>query len=100
MSSYGYPAFTLASCMAREIAFFSSAALPAFIVTLNNGMRVSQRCKDGRAGHSSVAQRPIRHELNAIVAEGAEKGSKVIVYSIEALAISWAGGSPFHTTSK
>ena len=26
------------SCMAREIAFFSSAALPAFIVTVNNGM--------------------------------------------------------------
>jgi hypothetical protein len=42
MSSSGYPALTLASCMAREIAFFSSAALPAFIVTVNNGMRVSQ----------------------------------------------------------
>jgi len=27
--------------MAREIAFFSTAALPAFIVTLNNGMRIS-----------------------------------------------------------
>src|ERR1700733_9201510 len=43
MSSSGYPALTLASWMAREIAFFSSAALPAFIVTVNNGMRVSLR---------------------------------------------------------
>jgi hypothetical protein len=42
MSSSEYPALTLASCMAREIAFFPSAALPAFIVTVNNGMRVSQ----------------------------------------------------------
>ena len=39
--------------------------------------------KDGRAGHSGLAGRPILNELNVIVAEGAEKGSKVIVYSSE-----------------
>src|ERR1700733_3300107 len=39
MSSSGYPALTLASCMAREIAFFWSVVLPALIVTVNNGIR-------------------------------------------------------------
>ena len=39
--------------------------------------------KDGRAGHSGLTERPILNELNVIVAEGAEKGSKVIVYSSE-----------------
>ena len=33
-----------------------------------------------------MAERPILHELNVIVAEGAEKGSKAIVYSSEELA--------------
>ena len=42
--------------------------------------------KDGRAGHSGLTERPILNELNVIVAEGAEKGSKVIVYSSEELA--------------
>ena len=42
--------------------------------------------KDGRAGHSGLAGRPILNELNVIVAEGAEKGSKVIVYLSEELA--------------
>ena len=42
--------------------------------------------KDGRAGHSGLSERPILNELNVIVAEGAEKGSKVIVYSSEELA--------------
>jgi hypothetical protein len=72
--------------MAREIAFFSSAALPAFIVTVNNGMRISQGGKDGRAGHSGLSEPAILNELNVIVAEGAEYGSKVIVYSSEELA--------------
>ena len=40
---------------------------------------------DGRAGHSGLTERPILNELNVIVAEGAEKGSKVIVYSSEEL---------------
>ena len=56
-------------------------------------MSVSQSCKDGRAGHSGLTERPILNELNVIVAEGAEKGSKVIVYSSEELArkllVSW-----------
>jgi len=30
-------------------------------------------------GHSGLAERPILNERNVIVAEGAEKGSKVIV---------------------
>jgi hypothetical protein len=42
--------------------------------------------KDGRAGHSGLTERPILNELNVIVAEGAEKGSKVIVHSSEELA--------------
>ena len=42
--------------------------------------------KDGRAGHSALTERPILNELNVIVVEGAEKGSKVIVYSSEELA--------------
>jgi hypothetical protein len=29
--------------------------------------------KDGRAGHSSLTDRPILNELNVIVAEGAER---------------------------
>jgi hypothetical protein len=41
--------------------------------------------KDGRAGHSGLTEGPILNELNVIVAEGAEKGSKVIVYSSEEL---------------
>jgi hypothetical protein len=32
------------------------------------------------AGHSGLTERPILNELKVIVAEGAEKGSKVIVY--------------------
>jgi hypothetical protein len=42
--------------------------------------------EDGRAGHCGLTERPILNELNVIVAEGAEKGSKVIVYSSEELA--------------
>ncbi len=42
--------------------------------------------KDGRARHSALTERPILNELNVIVAEGAEKGSKVIVYLSEELA--------------
>lgn len=41
--------------------------------------------KDGRAGYSGLTERPILNELNVIVAEGAEKRSKVIVYSSEPL---------------
>ncbi len=41
--------------------------------------------KDGRAGHSGLTERPILNELNVIVAEGAEKGPKVIVCSSEEL---------------
>jgi hypothetical protein len=59
--------------MAREIAFFSSGALPAFIVTVNDGMRVSLMMKDGRAGHPGLTERPILNELNVIVSEGAFK---------------------------
>jgi hypothetical protein len=40
--------------------------------------------KDGRAGHSGLTERPSLNELKVIVAEGAEKGSKMIVYSSEA----------------
>jgi hypothetical protein len=42
--------------------------------------------KDGRAGHSGLTERPILNELNVIVTEGAEKGSKVVVCSSEELA--------------
>ena len=42
--------------------------------------------KDGRAGHSGLTERPILNEFDLIVAEGAGKGSKVIVYSSEELA--------------
>jgi hypothetical protein len=42
--------------------------------------------KDGRAWHSGLTEGPILNELNVIVAEGAEKGSKVIAYSSEELA--------------
>jgi hypothetical protein len=42
--------------------------------------------KDSRAGHSGLTEQPILNEINAIVAEGAEKGSKAIVYSSEELA--------------
>jgi hypothetical protein len=41
--------------------------------------------KDGRAWHSGLTERPILNELNVIVAEGAEKRSKVIVCSREEL---------------
>ena len=42
--------------------------------------------QDGRARHSGLTERPILNELNVIVAESAEKGSKVIVYLSEELA--------------
>ena len=42
--------------------------------------------EDGRAGHCGLTERPMLNELNVIVAEGAEKDSKVIVYSSEELA--------------
>jgi hypothetical protein len=41
--------------------------------------------KDSRAGHSVLTERPILNELDVIVAEGAEKRSKVIVCSSEEL---------------
>jgi hypothetical protein len=41
--------------------------------------------KDGRAA-SGLTERPILNELNVIVPEGAEKGSKAVVYASDELA--------------
>jgi hypothetical protein len=40
----------------------------------------------GRTGYPGLSERPILNELNVIVAGGAEKRSKAIVYSSEELA--------------
>ena len=57
--------------MAREIAFFSSGALPAFIVTVKQWHESLPMMKDGRAGLWGLTERPIPNELDVIVSEGA-----------------------------